>query len=138
MHANGICHRDIKPSHIRIDRQGNLKLGGLHLAAVARQMDEVKLIQSTDGTTGYMASEIVRNLPHDGQISDLFALGFTFFVIATGSKPFRNSTGKDKHFRLLQTNAQAYWRQVQSFCEISEELQDLLGQLMHWDPKQRP
>ena len=86
----GLVHRDVKPDNIMITRNRQVKLIDLGLArqaqAGARQEDLTQAGQIM-GTPSYMPPEQWLGGVVDHR-ADQFALGVTFYLAVTGSKPF--------------------------------------------------
>ncbi|GLH73185.1 hypothetical protein GETHLI_16870 [Geothrix limicola] len=91
-HRQHIVHRDIKPTNVRVQRDGKR----LH----AKVMDfGVAKISNSDmtatgmvmGTVSYMAPEYIRTGKPDPR-SDLFAVGVMLYECLSGRKPFSGDT----------------------------------------------
>jgi serine/threonine protein kinase len=87
-HKKGIVHRDVKPSNIIVQTDGQIKItdfGIAHIedpsASVQTQAGEIL------GTPAYMSPEQVVSRPVDGR-SDLFSLGIILYELSTGRRPF--------------------------------------------------
>lgn len=88
-HRRGMIHRDIKPDNILLgEHEAKLSDFGLVLAANAVGDESVGRIV---GTPHYMSPEQCRGETIDHR-SDLYALGATFFHLATGEAPFHGSS----------------------------------------------
>ncbi|HUS32650.1 MAG TPA: protein kinase [Kofleriaceae bacterium] len=82
-HGAGIIHRDVKPSNIVLQPNGNVKLVDF---GVARLIDmEVTRTGENVGTPAYMAPEQIRGGAIDGR-TDLYALGATLYELVTGAR----------------------------------------------------
>jgi len=95
LHANSICHRDIKPDNFMV--RGNpvtLKLSDFGLAVF---LPRGKMLQEKCGTPAFMAPE-QHNLPSRssgyGFPCDIWAVGVSMYMVMFGGKhPFLNDRG---------------------------------------------
>ena len=87
-HAQGLVHRDVKPSNILLDRTVERAL--LTDFGLARAVDDATITRSGTiaGTPQFMAPEQARGEAVDGR-SDLFSLGAVMYAMCTGHPPFR-------------------------------------------------
>jgi serine/threonine protein kinase len=87
-HAQGLIHRDVKPSNILLDEGVERAL--LTDFGLARAEDDACLTCSGfhPGTPHYMSPEQVRGDAIDPR-SDLFGLGCVLYALCTGHPPFR-------------------------------------------------
>jgi serine/threonine protein kinase len=94
LHTKSICHRDIKPENIFIGQDDKLKIADFDISKEVRKNDQgftVKLaITSISKTECYQSPEIelaekklIQNI--DYYASDVFSLGLTMLLMATGS-----------------------------------------------------
>jgi serine/threonine protein kinase len=90
-HAQGLIHRDVKPSNILLDEGVDRAL--LTDFGLARATDDASLTRSGfhPGTPHYMSPEQVRGEAIDAR-SDLFGLGCVLYALCTGHPPFRSET----------------------------------------------
>jgi eukaryotic-like serine/threonine-protein kinase len=90
-HAQGLVHRDVKPSNILLENGvERVKLTDFGLA---RAVDDASLTQSgvVTGTPQYISPEQARGEPVDHR-SDLFSLGSVLYFMCAGHSPFRASS----------------------------------------------
>ena len=90
-HAQGLVHRDVKPSNILLDRTVERAL--LTDFGLARAADDASITRTgtVSGTPQYMSPEQVRGESIDVR-SDLFSLGCTMYAMCTGRAPFRSDS----------------------------------------------
>jgi serine/threonine-protein kinase len=87
-HERHVVHRDLKPANMILADRRQVKILDF---GIARRLDELDLSASgATGTPYYMAPEQVLGENPDER-TDIYALGVTFFQLATGTLPF--STG---------------------------------------------
>lgn len=87
-HQKGVVHRDVKPSNIVLQADGQVKITDFGIAHV----DDASATLQTQageiiGTPAYMSPEQVLSKPVDGR-SDLFSLGIILYELTTGRRPF--------------------------------------------------
>lgn len=84
-HASHVVHRDLKPANMILADRRQIKILDF---GIARRLDE--LDQSASGAAGtpyFMAPEQILGENPDER-TDVYALGVTFFQLATGALPF--------------------------------------------------
>ncbi len=88
-HANGVVHRDVKPSNIRVLPNGNVIVLDFGIARLVRE-SSTRLTQSglLIGTIMYMAPEQFRGQDADA-LCDIFAYGEVFYELLSGHHPFQ-------------------------------------------------
>ncbi len=124
IHAQGIIHRDVKPSNILLPRGRDVKLADF---GVARASDVTRLTATaaTIGTVAYMAPESTVS-PR----SDFYALGCVAYEMLTGVPPFEGDSYHQVFMRHLQ--------QQPDLARVPAETRLLLRWLLEKDPNRRP
>lgn len=98
MHNQCICHRDIKGLNIFVTQDWKLKLGDFGLSKVVMDTETLNTVL---GTPPYMSPELIRKFKCESDDcqnpyrDDIWALGKTFFEIATGCCFLRNMKSEE-------------------------------------------
>ncbi len=89
-HSQGIIHRDVKPSNVLVDKQGNAYLTDFGIAKVLEGTADFTG-SSVLGTPTYMAPEQTLGKPATAQ-SDIYSLGVMLYEMVVGKPPFEADT----------------------------------------------
>lgn len=134
-HRQHIVHRDIKPTNVRVQRDGRR----LH----AKVMDfGVAKISNSDmtatgmvmGTVSYMAPEYIRTGKPDPR-SDLFAVGVMLYECLSGRKPFAGDTTPTVLYKIVNEAPEPL--EVEMLRGISPAIRSVLDQALAKDPDAR-
>lgn len=129
-HQREIIHRDIKPQNVMLTRDGTAKVLDFGVAGIVSQR-----ITSTGvavGTPGYMAPELLHNLPAAPR-TDLYGLGCLLYEMLAGEPVFA-ATSPAALIRMHLEQAPPPLRRR----DVPPQLQALLWQLLDKDPARRP
>ena len=133
-HAQGLVHRDVKPSNILLD--GSVERAVLSDFGLARAVDDASLTRSgmLAGTPQYMSPEQIRGDQLD-QRSDLFSLGSVLYAMSTGHPPFRAESSYAVMRRIIDESP----RDVREFrSDFPVWMPRLITWLMSKRPGDRP
>ena len=90
-HLQGVVHRDVKPSNVLVDRQGNCLLTDFGIAKMVEGTMAFTQTGGIIGTPAYMSPEQILGEKLDGR-SDIYSLGVLLYEMAAGRPPFRAET----------------------------------------------
>jgi serine/threonine protein kinase len=126
-HSVRVAHSDLKPQNILLNRQGRLKLADFGLANV-HQGD---LSSQFKGSLAYIAPEVLRHELFDPFKADVWSLGVTFYVMATGKLPWPENLRSSELYDCIVRGLPPLGD------SIPHELASLLPQMVVPDPAQR-
>jgi len=128
-HGQGVVHRDVKTANLffTVDRTVKIMDFGL-----AKMMEEVRRAATVvGGTPYYMAPEQAVGGAIDHR-ADLYALGVTFFELATGAVPFREGDVTYHHRHTPPPDPR------ERVADLPDELATLILALLAKSPEDRP
>lgn len=79
LHSKSIIHRDLKPENILCRNDENLDIGIVDLGFATYQEDYDTLFLKC-GTPGYVAPEILNDLPYDCKV-DIYSAGIILYIM---------------------------------------------------------
>lgn len=91
-HSNNIAHRDLKPENIFLDQYDQVKLADF---GMAKQFEIDTKSAEKCGSLMFLAPEAFLYQEINPFKADIWALGITFFYMATGKYPFRNASKEE-------------------------------------------
>lgn len=139
-HGKGVIHRDVKPSNLLLDDEGNAKLLDVGLAKLNRpesETDETSDLTKTGlimGTVDYMAPEQAQNTRLADERSDIYSVGCTFHFLVTGRAPYTGGTSIE---RLLAHRDNPIPNLLDLNDCVPEQIQGLLERCMAKNPSDR-
>lgn len=96
IHGMGVVHRDIKCENIVFDHSNTLKLidfgfarGNMQPVLAGGKIKPV-LSKTFCGSHAYASPEILKSVPYQPQLSDIWAVGVVLYTMVIGRLPFSN------------------------------------------------
>ena len=128
-HDIKMAHSDIKPSNFLIDKYGRVKVCDFGLSSV---WTDNATSSHFKGSFLFMAPELFNHCPFDPFKTDVWALGVTFYFMATHEYPFDSQVSKADLVQLIR----------QGFFN-SDNIEDteyryLIVRMLEHDPNKRP
>jgi calcium/calmodulin-dependent protein kinase I len=133
-HDQGIVHRDIKPENLLLQSK-EIGISSLKIAdfGLARLLQENTMASTTCGTPGYVAPEVLMQMPY-GKECDYWSIGVVAFILLSGTPPFY----EEDNFALFeQIKACKYDFEVETWQSVSAEGKDFVSKILVADPKVR-
>lgn len=94
-HSQNVIHRDVKPSNLMINDQGDVKVLDLGLARTHIEATELTVSHAMMGTAAFMAPEQAKNPRTADNRADIYALGCTLYYLLTGDAPYEADSAID-------------------------------------------
>ncbi len=132
LHEAGKVHRDVKPSNVRVTRNGRVVL--LDFGLIAELADDRREEGLVVGTAGYMAPEQASHAPIS-PAADWYAFGVVMYEALTGQLPF---TGRTALEILIKKKREAPAAPRSVAAGVPEDLDTLCMALLRTDPQMRP
>ena len=124
LHSKGISHRDIKPANVGLDINMQAKLLDFNLC-----LENSKFSTNACGTPLFVAPDVFTESSYNAQAADMWALGVTLHVVATGEFPFKDLNYDTFFDDIVKPGF------VENKCD--GVLGKLIGMLLKYNPKER-
>ena len=133
LHDEMIVHRDLKPENVLLGSDGYIKLADFGLA---KSLNKHKpLTYSFCGTTEYLAPEIIKDEGHSFTV-DWWTLGILIYELRTGRTPFLHKNTQQTT-KLIKSGKIIFPDPIKHKIDMSEEMKDIIVELLQKDPKKR-
>ena len=143
-HNRNICHLDIKPLNIMLDKHFNPIIIDFGLSdLIKNEKNETIIYKGKRGTQEYKSPEMWDKFLYKGVESDIFSLGVVLFNLMTGKVGFLTSKKNDYYYKLIinnNGNDELYWEKIKTQIkkEFSKEFKELYFQMVALNPSERP
>ncbi|MCX6875610.1 MAG: protein kinase [Verrucomicrobia bacterium] len=120
-HAKGIVHRDLTPTNILLDADGNAKVADFGLAKlIGRDAPGLTRTNQAGFTPGFSPPEQHAAFSHATPQTDIYALGAVFYYILTGRTP------------------EGAWEAPSKHVAVGRSIDRIIRSSLHQDPSKRP
>ncbi|HUP25176.1 MAG TPA: protein kinase [Thermoanaerobaculia bacterium] len=131
-HRQGVVHRDVKPSNVRVLETGIVKVMDFGIAWI-KNHESITLTGRTVGTAAYMAPEQLRNEPV-GPRADIFSFGVLAYELLTQERAFAGDSPSQVLYQVL--NVEPVPIRARS-PDVPVELAALIAGCHRKDPEER-
>jgi serine/threonine-protein kinase len=133
-HAQGVLHRDMKPSNILIDRDGKAYITDFGLARMAQLGESTISHDMMLGTPFYISPEQAQGVRDLTPSTDIYSLGIILYELVTGSVPFvADSTYAIIHGHIYQAPKPP----SQINPDLNDDIDRVFERALAKDPKDR-
>lgn len=134
-HRSGVCHRDLKLENVLLDGSHSPKLKICDFGySKSTVFDSVP--KSTVGTPAYIAPEVLKRLPYNGQNADVWSCGVTLYVMLVGAYPFEDPQDP-RNFRKTLQRIMSVKYGFPPNLRISVDCMNLIQRIFVADPQRR-
>lgn len=102
-HQHGVLHRDLKPTNILIDKNGEPQLTDFGLAKFLGQKENLTQSNAVMGSANYMSPEQAEGKISEVSVaSDVYSLGAILYEMLTGKPPFEGESFVDTLRKVIE------------------------------------
>ncbi|XP_055612335.1 ribosomal protein S6 kinase 2 beta isoform X3 [Uranotaenia lowii] len=139
LHEHGVVHRDLKPSNLLYASANHtpesLKLCDLGFAKQLRA--DNGLLMTPCYTANFVAPEVLKKQGYD-LACDIWSLGVLLYIMLDGKTPFASTPNDSPDMILARIGSGKVDLETGKWPNISEEVKELLRQMLHIVPQRRP
>lgn len=134
LHSEGILHRDLKPENILLSEKSEQAIIKIADFGLAKAIGEAGMTETTCGTPGYVAPEVLRKSSY-GTAVDIWAAGVILYIMISGYEPFYDSN-ETQMFKNIMAGKYSFPKDL--FPNVSDDIKDMITKILVTDPEVRP
>ena len=139
LHKAGICHRDIKPNNILLDKNYNPKICDFGLSTSIAGNKGTGKLNDILGNEIFRPPEMYLKISYNGVKSDIFSLGVTLFMLVTNGCPFSEATKNDKNYKkIIKISGKEDIFEINNLKKYSPQFMKLYIKMIAYKEKNRP
>jgi serine/threonine protein kinase len=102
LHEQGVCHRDLKPDNILINKNGVIKIADFGTSCVFHLQWEncMHKMRGLCGSSPYIAPEEFEGEEYEGQSVDMWSIGIILFAMLFRAIPWESAQPSDPSFSM--------------------------------------
>ena len=132
LHSLRIAHMDLKPENMLLCTDGSVKLADFGVSFIHDLVASDGVEKRLVGTPAFLAPEVLSEAGYDPFKADVWSLGVCFYNMALAKLPFKGKTVYQ-----IVADARSSGLTFEPDHQLSEDLIDLLHQMLRVDFKQR-
>lgn len=132
-HAAGVVHRDLKPTNILLNSDGQAYLTDFGIAKLLNLVGSLTQTGNVVGTPTYMAPEQWRG-EDATQLTDVYGLGVLVYIMLTGKPPFHAETAHSLMYMHLNETPPSL---KDYLPDINPAIEQVVMKALAKNPKQR-
>ncbi|XP_059214584.1 testis-specific serine/threonine-protein kinase 6 [Centropristis striata] len=127
LHNSNVAHRDLKCENLLLDKYHNLKVCDFGFSKRLTYTDgRVVLSQTFCGTSSYAAPEVLRSVPYNPKVADVWSMGVVLYMMLYASMPY-DATNVRKMVG-IQIQHSINFPNIPS---VSSDAKDLIRSILH-------
>lgn len=133
LHNSDVAHRDLKCENLLLDSEYNLKVCDFGFSKrLTYAGGQVVLSRTTCGTQVYAAPEILRGVPYNPKVSDVWSMGVVLYMMLCASMPYDDTNVR----RMVEIQMQ-HIIDFPKHPSVSSEAKELIRSILHPVVEQR-
>jgi serine/threonine-protein kinase len=142
-HAQGMVHRDFKPSNLFLARRSDgttlVKVLDFGIAKAAQPLaleanQSLTKSNSMLGSPQYMAPEQLRNAKNVDAQTDIWAVGLTLYELLSGAPPFAGATFGELFVAIIEQSPRPLG---EVRADVDSDLEAIVARCLQREPKER-